>query len=158
MFSVSAFNTKRQMSLRQGTEQVCLSHFQVRFFSRFGFCGAAVRADANSHSPQWVPRSFWHPGVTFPVFSAVLFPLQVHSLPFLTLLCPPAHGDRLPDSLLILKHSSFPVKEPPLSGGCLFLCHFSSWSKPQTNYTLSNQDSCTKARRLGILLKLHHST
>lgn len=113
----SAFNTKRKTSLRQGTDQVCLSHFQVRSFSTFGFCEAAVRAEANSHSPPVGTKILLTPWCHVPSsLSSAVSTLQVHSLRFFTFLCPPAHGDRLPDSLLILKHSSFPVKEPPFLG------------------------------------------
>lgn len=72
MFSISTFNSKRKMSLEHGADQVCLSHCQV-FFP--GLASVEQLSELKqTHSPQWVPRFFWHLGATFLVFSTVLFP------------------------------------------------------------------------------------
>lgn len=81
MFSLSAFNSKRKMSPRHSTDQVCLSHCQA-FFSKFGFCGAAVRAEANSEFPVGT-KTLLTARCYIPSFlSSVVSTLQVHSCHF----------------------------------------------------------------------------
>lgn len=111
MFSASAFNTKRQMSLRQDTEQVCLSHFQVRFFPGL----ASVEQLSELKQTHTVPSGYQDPSDTLVLHSqfSQQFPHCRFTPCHFSHSCPPTHGDRLPDSLLIQKHSSFPVKEPP---------------------------------------------